>query len=166
VVPKEFVPAVEKGLREAMLNGPLAGYPVVGLRARLVDGSYHEVDSDALSFEIAARMCFREAAQMADPVLLEPIMLVEVITPEEYMGDILGDLNARRGRIEGIQARPDAQVIRALVPLAEMFGYATQLRSLSQGRALYTMQFHHYQEVPKQIAEEIIAAYKGKTVNA
>lgn len=163
VVPKEFIPAVDQGIREAMQNGIIAGYPVVDVKVTLFDGSYHEVDSSDLAFKIAASIAFKEAAKQADPVLLEPIMEIEVITPDEYLGDVIGDLNSRRGRIEGINMRKDGQVIKALVPLAEMFGYATRLRSLTQGRAIYTMQFHHYEEVPQQIADMIIEKVKGKT---
>ncbi|MDI3298952.1 MAG: elongation factor G [Bacillota bacterium] len=156
VVPKEFIPAVEAGVREAMQNGVVAGYPVVDLRATLFDGSYHEVDSSEMAFKIAGSMAFRNAAQQAEPVLLEPVMKVEVVVPEEYMGDVIGDINARRGRIEGMEPRGNAQVIRAFVPLAEMFGYATDLRSKTQGRGTYTMQFDHYEEVPRHIADEVI----------
>src|SRR5690606_7980794 len=156
--PKEFIPSVEKGIKSALERGPLAGYPVEGVKARLYDGKFHAVDSDQLSFEIAGRMAFREAARKASPVIMEPIMAVEVTTPEEYMGDVIGDLNSRRGRIEGMGQRGDAQVIRAMVPLSEMFGYSTDLRSNTQGRAIYSMQFDHYQEVPKSIAEEIISS--------
>ncbi|MFN3134264.1 MAG: elongation factor G [Candidatus Kryptonium sp.] len=163
VVPKEFIPAVDQGIREAMQNGIIAGYPVVDVKVTLFDGSYHEVDSSDLAFKIAASIAFKEAAKQAEPVLLEPIMEIEVITPDEYLGDVIGDLNSRRGRIEGINMRKDGQVIKALVPLAEMFGYATRLRSLTQGRAIYTMQFHHYEEVPQQIADMIIEKVKGKT---
>ena len=161
VVPKEFIPAVQKGLEEAMQNGVLAGYPVVDVRATLFDGSYHEVDSSEMAFKIAASMAFREAMKNANPVILEPVMKVEVVTPEEYMGDIVGDLNRRRGRVLGMETRGNARVVNAMVPLAEMFGYATQLRSLSQGRANYTMMFDHYEEVPANIAKEIIEAAKG-----
>ncbi len=157
-IPREFIPSVQKGIQSALDRGPLAGYPVEGIKARLFDGKFHAVDSDQLSFEIAGRMAFREAARRANPVLMEPIMAVEVTTPEEYMGDVIGDLNSRRGRIEGMGQRGDAQVIRAMVPLAEMFGYSTDLRSNTQGRAIYSMQFDHYAEVPKSIAEEIISA--------
>ncbi|CUS76851.1 translation elongation factor 2 (EF-2/EF-G) [Candidatus Kryptonium thompsonii] len=163
VVPKEFIPAVDQGIREAMQNGIIAGYPVVDVKVTLFDGSYHEVDSSDLAFKIAASIAFKEAAKQAEPVLLEPIMEIEVVTPEEYLGDVIGDLNSRRGRIEGINMRKDGQVVKALVPLAEMFGYATRLRSLTQGRAIYTMQFHHYEEVPQQIADIIIEKVKGKT---
>jgi elongation factor G len=162
VVPKEYIPAVSEGIEEAMKNGVLAGYPVVDVKVTLFDGSYHEVDSDELSFKIAGSIAFKEAAKIANPILLEPIMEVEVVTPEEYLGDVMGDLNSRRGKIEGFSARKDAQVIRALVPLSEIFGYATVLRSMTQGRALYTMQFAFYQEVPKQIADQIIEKSVGK----
>ncbi len=162
VVPKEYIPAVSAGIEEAMKNGVLAGYPVVDVKVTLFDGSYHEVDSDEISFRVAGSMAFKEAVKKADPVLLEPIMEVEVVTPEEYLGDVMGDLNSRRGKIEGFSARKDAQVIRALVPLSEMFGYATILRSMTQGRAIYTMQFAHYQEVPKSIADQIIEKSIGK----
>ncbi|MFN4112126.1 MAG: elongation factor G, partial [Ignavibacteria bacterium] len=162
VIPKEYIPAVSAGIEEAMRNGVLAGYPVVDVKVTLFDGSYHEVDSDELSFRIAGSIAFKEAAKKANPILLEPIMEVEVVTPEEYLGDVMGDLNSRRGKIEGFSARKDAQVIRAHVPLSEMFGYATVLRSMTQGRALYTMQFAFYQEVPKQIADQIIEKSIGK----
>jgi len=162
VIPKEYIPAVSAGIEEAMRNGVLAGYPVVDVKVTLFDGSYHEVDSDELSFRVAGSIAFKEAAKKANPVLLEPIMEVEVVTPEEYLGDVMGDLNSRRGKIEGFSARKDAQVIRALVPLSEMFGYATILRSMTQGRALYTMQFAFYQEVPKQISDQIIEKSIGK----
>ncbi|QIA28054.1 elongation factor G [Thermaerobacter sp. PB12/4term] len=159
VVPKEYIPAVEAGVREALENGILAGYPMLDVRVTLVDGSYHEVDSSEMAFKIAGSMGLRNAAQQAGPVLLEPIMKVEVVVPEQYMGDVIGDINARRGRVEGME--PDAgglQVIRALVPLAEMFGYATDLRSKTQGRGTYTMQFSHYEQVPRNIADQIIEA--------
>jgi elongation factor G len=155
VVPKEYIPAVSQGIQDAMKNGVIAGFPMVDIKAKLYDGSYHDVDSDEISFRVAGSMAFQAAARKANPVLLEPIMSVEVITPEEYLGDVMGDLNSRRGKIEGFSARKDAQVIKAFVPLSEMFGYATILRSMTQGRALYTMQFDHYSEVPKSIAEEI-----------
>mgnify|MGYP000379795655 CR=1 FL=1 len=156
VIPKEFIPSVDAGVQEAMQSGVLAGYPVVDVRVTLFDGSYHEVDSSDMAFRIAAAQAFREGMKKADPVLLEPIMKVEVVVPEEYMGDVMGDLNARRGRIEGMELRGNAQVIRAYVPLAEMFGYATDLRSKTQGRGTYTMQFDHYEEVPKNIADKIL----------
>jgi len=160
-VPREYIPAVEKGIREALDSGILAGYPVVDVKARLIDGSYHEVDSSEIAFKVAASMAFKEAAGKASAVLLEPVMSVEVVTPEEYMGDVIGDLNSRRGRIESMMPRLTVQVIKATVPLSEMFGYATDLRSRSQGRATYTMQFDHYEEVPKGIAETIIAKVRG-----
>ncbi|MEW8959238.1 MAG: elongation factor G [Moorella sp. (in: firmicutes)] len=161
VVPKEYVPAVDAGIQEAMNNGVLAGYPVVDVKVSLVDGSYHEVDSSEMAFKIAGSLAFKDAAKKAGPVLLEPIMKVEVVVPEEYMGDVIGDLNARRGRLEGMEPRAGAQVIHAFVPLAEMFGYATDLRSRTQGRGTYVMQFDHYEEVPQNIAEEIIAKRQG-----
>ncbi|ABP66571.1 translation elongation factor G [Caldicellulosiruptor saccharolyticus DSM 8903] len=156
VIPKEFIPSVDAGVQEAMQSGVLAGYPVVDVRVTLFDGSYHEVDSSDMAFRIAAAQAFREGMKKAEPVLLEPIMKVEVVVPEEYMGDVMGDINARRGRIEGMELRGNAQVIRAYVPLAEMFGYATDLRSKTQGRGTYTMQFDHYEEVPKNIADKIL----------
>ena len=156
VIPKEFIPAVEAGIKEAMSSGVLAGYPVVDVRVRLVDGSYHEVDSSEQAFRIAASIGFREAAKKASPVLLEPLMKVEVVTPEEFLGDVMGDLNARRGRIEGMAPRGNAQVVKAVVPLAEMFGYATDLRSMTQGRATYTMQFDHYEQVPENLERTIV----------
>ncbi|KYH33695.1 elongation factor G [Neomoorella mulderi] len=161
VVPKEYVPAVDAGVQEAMANGVLAGYPVVDVRVSLVDGSYHEVDSSEMAFKIAGSLAFKDAAKKAQPVLLEPVMKVEVVVPEEYMGDVIGDLNSRRGRVEGMEPRSGAQVIRALVPLAEMFGYATDLRSRTQGRGTYVMQFDHYEEVPQNIASEIISKRQG-----
>lgn len=159
VVPKEFVPAVEAGVREAMENGVLAGYPVIDVSVALVDGSYHEVDSSEMAFKIAGSIAFREAAKRAEPVILEPIMKVEVVTQEEYTGDVIGNLNARRAQIEEIEVRGNNRVIRALVPLAEMFGYATDLRSLTQGRGTYTMQFDHYAEVPRNLMEKIVQKY-------
>lgn len=161
VIPREYIPAVMEGIEEQMKNGLLAGYPVVDVKARLYYGSFHAVDSDEMSFKIAGSMAFREAGRKASPVLLEPIMAVEVVTPEEYLGDILGDLSSRRGKIEGMSARKDAQVIRAMVPLSEMFGYATRLRSITQGRALYSMQFSHYDEAPKSISDQIIEKVTG-----
>lgn len=161
-IPKEYIPAVEKGIKEALDSGVLAGYPVVDVRATLYDGSYHEVDSSEMAFKIAGSMAFKEAAKKARPVLLEPIMSVEVVTPEEYMGDVMGDLNSRRGRIQSMEKRGNSQVIRAEVPLSEMFGYATDLRSKTQGRATYTMQFSRYEEVPKNISDAIIAKVKGE----
>jgi elongation factor G len=162
-IPREFIPAVEKGFRQAMVNGVLAGYPMDSLKIRLIDGSYHNVDSDALSFEIAARTAFREALPKCKPVLLEPIMKIEVLTPEQNMGDVVGDLNKRRGQIEGMDSKGVTQVIKAKVPLSEMFGYVTQLRTITSGRATSTMEFDHYAETPRNIADDVIAKSKGKT---
>jgi elongation factor G len=162
VVPKEYIPSVSAGIQEAMRNGVVAGFPVVDIKARIYDGSYHDVDSDEISFKVAGSIAFKEGAKKAKPILLEPIMDVEVVTPEEYLGDVMGDLNSRRGKIEGFSARKDAQVIKATVPLSEMFGYATVLRSMTQGRAIFTMQFLRYSEVPKNIAEEIAEKSLGK----
>jgi elongation factor G len=157
-IPKEYIPAVDAGIREAMGSGILAGYPVVDIKVQLVDGSYHDVDSSERAFKIAGSMAFKEAMKRAKPKLLEPVMLVEVTTPEEYLGDVMGNLNSRRGRVEGMEPVGNAQVIRAIVPLAEMFGYATDIRSMSQGRATFHMEFDHYEEVPQSIATEIIDA--------
>jgi elongation factor G len=162
-IPREFIPAVEKGFKQAMVNGVLAGYPMDSLKIRLIDGSYHNVDSDALSFEICARTAFREALPKCKPVLLEPIMKIEVLTPEQNMGDVVGDLNKRRGQIEGMDSKGVTQVIKAKVPLSEMFGYVTQLRTITSGRATSTMEFDHYAETPRNIADEVIAKAKGKT---
>jgi len=160
-IPKEFIPAVEKGVEEAMKNGVVAGYQMVDVQVTALDGSHHEVDSSEMAFKIAASMAFKEACQKAKPRLLEPIMDVEVVVPEEYMGDIIGDLSSRRGRIGGMFTRSDARVIAASVPLAEMFGYATRMRSISQGRAVYSMQFSRYETLPQAVAEEIVAKVKG-----
>ncbi|MEW6774455.1 MAG: elongation factor G [Bacteroidota bacterium] len=162
-IPREYIPSVEKGFRASMSNGVLAGYPVKNMKVRLLDGSYHSVDSDSLSFEICAKQAFREAVPKCKPVLLEPIMKVEVLTPEQNMGDVVGDLNRRRGQILGMDSRGNSQVVKALVPLSEMFGYVTQLRTLTSGRATSTMEFSHYAEVPANIAEQVIAKAKGKT---
>lgn len=162
VVPKEYIPAVEKGIVEAMENGILAGYPMVDLKAEIFDGSYHDVDSSEMAFKIAGSMGFKDACAHGSPVLLEPIMACEVVTPEDFMGDVIGDLNSRRGKIIGMNPRSGVQVIEAQVPLAQMFGYATDLRSRTQGRATYTMQFSHYAQVPKNVAEEIMAKVQGK----
>ena len=156
VIPKEYIPAVDNGIQEAMQSGVLAGYPVLDIRVTLYDGSYHEVDSSEMAFKIAGSMAFKDGCKKANPVLLEPYMRVEVVVPEEYMGDVIGDINSRRGRIEGMESRSGAQVIRGFVPLAEMFGYATDLRSKTQGRGTYTMQFDHYEAVPNSIAEKIM----------
>jgi len=158
-VPKEYIPGVEKGLKSVMGAGVLAGFPVVDLKVKLVDGAYHEVDSSAIAFEIAGRSALREALQKAGAVLLEPIMKVEVVSPEEYLGGVIGDLNSRRGQIVGTDARGNAQIVNAMVPLANMFGYVNNLRSMSQGRAAYTMQFDHYAEVPRNVADEVVAKY-------
>ncbi len=160
-IPKEYIPAVDKGIQEAIGAGVLAGYPVVDVRVELVDGSYHEVDSSEMAFKIAGSMAVKEALRKASPKLLEPMMAVEVVTPEDFMGDVMGDLSSRRGHIEGMEPRGGAQVIRAKVPLSEMFGYATDLRSRTQGRAAYTMQFAAYEQVPKSVAEEIVAKVGG-----
>lgn len=161
-IPKEFIPSVQKGFEKAMSTGVLAGYPVESLKVRLFDGSFHAVDSDSVSFEIAASIGFKEASRKASPVLLEPIMKIEVLTPEENMGDVIGDLNKRRGQLEGMDTRAGSQVIKAKVPLSEMFGYVTQLRTLSSGRASSTMEFDHYSEAPRNIQEEILAKVNGK----
>jgi elongation factor G len=161
-IPREFIPAIQKGFEQAMTTGVLASYPVENMKVRIFDGSFHQVDSDSMSFELCAKSGFREAARKAQPTLLEPIMKVEVITPEQYMGDVTGDLNRRRGMLEGMDSRAGAQVIKAKVPLSEMFGYVTQLRSLSSGRATSTMEFSHYAPAPNNIAEEVIAKVKGK----
>ena len=154
-VPKEYIPGVQKGIQSVLGAGPLAGFPMVDIKAELLDGAYHDVDSSVLAFEIASRAAFREAIQKAGPRLLEPVMKVEVVTPEDYVGDVIGDLNSRRGQIQGTEPRGIAQVVNAMVPLANMFGYVNQLRSMSQGRAQYTMQFDHYEQVPNQVADEI-----------
>ena len=162
-IPREYIPAVEKGIKEATENGPLAGYPVVDVKATLFDGSYHDVDSSEIAFKIAGSMAFKEAARKANPVLLEPIMAVEEVVPEEFMGDVIGDISSRRGKVLGMDTRPAAQAIDARVPLAQMFGYATDLRSMTQGRATYTMQFSHYEPVPAAVAEGIMAKFDGKS---
>ncbi len=162
VVPREYIPSVEAGIRDAMENGVLAGYPMVDVKAKLFDGSYHDVDSSEMAFKVAASLALKEAAKVCDPVILEPMMKVEIVMPEEYMGDIMGDVTSRRGRVEGMAARGNAQVVNAFVPLSEMFGYATNLRSNTQGRGTYTMTFDHYEEVPKSISEEIIKKNKGE----
>ena len=161
-VPKEYIPAVEKGLREAVETGVLAGYPVVDVKITLYDGSYHDVDSSEMAFKIAASMGFKEGMRNATPILLEPIMFLEVIVPEEYMGDVIGDINSRRGKINDMKPRGTAQVISSRVPLSEMFGYATDLRSKTQGRGIFTLQFSHYEEIPKNISDEIVTKVKGE----
>jgi elongation factor G len=161
-IPTEFIPAVEKGIEEALENGPKAGYPMVDVKVTLVDGKYHDTDSSEIAFKVAGSLALKEAAQRAKPVLLEPVFSVEVTTPEEFMGDVIGDLNRRRGQVQGMEPRGNAQIVTALVPLAEMFGYATDVRSNTQGRATYTMQFERYDEVPPNIAEKVIGELQGK----
>ena len=160
-IPREYIKPVDQGIREALLHGVLAGFPMIGVGVSLYDGSYHDVDSSEMAFKVAGSMAFKDAAGRADPVLLEPLMEVEAVTPEEYIGEVIGDLNARRGKVTSLEQRSGSRVIRAFVPLAEMFGYATQLRSMTQGRATYTMQFDHYNEVPKNIADEVVSRAKG-----
>ena len=157
-VPKEYIPAIDAGIQGAMQAGVLAGYPVVDVKVNLYDGSYHEVDSSEMAFKIAGSMAFKEAMRKADPVLQEPIMKVSVIVPDDYMGDVIGDLNSRRGQIQGMEPRNGATQIEAFVPLSSMFGYATDLRSRTQGRGQYTMEPSHYEEIPKSLAEKIIAS--------
>jgi elongation factor G len=162
-IPREYIPAVDAGIQEAMESGVLAGYPMVDIRATLIDGSYHEVDSSEIAFKIAGQMAFRDASRKADPILLEPVMEFEILTPEEFMGDVMGDVTSRRGRIEHIEERAGQRSIRVLVPLAELFGYATDLRSKTQGRASHTpMQLHEYREVPPQLARELVARVRGE----
>jgi len=162
-IPREYIPSVDQGIQEAMESGVLAGYPMVDMRATLIDGSYHEVDSSEIAFKIAGQMALRDAVRKADPVLLEPVMEFEILTPEEFMGEVMGDVTSRRGRIEHIEERAGQRSIRVLVPLAELFGYATDLRSRTQGRASHTpMQLHAYQEVPAQISREIVARIRGE----
>jgi elongation factor G len=154
-VPKEFIPGVEKGMDASIANGVIAGFPTIDFKATLVDGAYHDVDSSALAFEIASRAAFREGMPKAGPVLLEPIMKVEVVTPEDFMGDVIGDLNSRRGQISGMDQRGNARTVNATVPLANMFGYVNTLRSMTQGRAMFTMEFGHYEQVPKNVSDEL-----------
>jgi elongation factor G len=161
-IPTEFIPAVEKGVEEALANGPRAGYPLVDVKVTLTDGKYHDTDSSEIAFKVAGSLALKEAAQRAKPVLLEPVFAVEVVTPEEFMGDVIGDLNRRRGQVSGMEQRGNAQVVSATVPLSEMFGYATDVRSNTQGRATYTMQFERYEEVPPNIAEKVIGELQGK----
>jgi elongation factor G len=161
-IPREYIQPTNQGVQSALDSGVLAGYPTVDVKVRLVDGQYHDVDSSEMAFKIAGQAGFRKAAEQAKPVLLEPIMSVEVVTPEEYMGDVMGDLSSRRGRIAGMEARGNTQVVTASVPLSEMFGYSTDLRSRTQGRATYTMQFDSYQQVPENIASEIIKRVRGE----
>ena len=161
VIPREYINPIGAGIQEALQNGILAGYPVLDIRATVYDGSYHDVDSSEMAFKIAGSMAFKAGALKADPAIIEPVMKVEVTVPEDYMGDVIGDISSRRGRIEGMEARGNAQIIRGFVPLSEMFGYSTDLRSATQGRGTYTMQTDHYEEVPKSIAEGIIAKRQG-----
>jgi elongation factor G len=161
-IPSEYIPAVDQGVQEAAASGVLAGYPLVDLRVTLVDGSYHEVDSSEMAFKIAGSMALKQAAEKAKVALLEPVMDVEVVTPEEFLGEVIADLNSRRGRIEKMESRANARAIRGQVPLSEMFGYATSLRSATQGRATYTMQFHSYQEVPPNLADQIVRRVRGE----
>jgi elongation factor G len=161
-IPREYIPSIEKGFKAALTNGPLAGFPVESLKVTLLDGSFHAVDSDQLSFEICAKQAFKTATSKAKPILLEPIMKLEITTPDEYMGDIIGDLNRRRGQVEGMESKGGARVIKAKVPLAEQFGYVTVLRTLSSGRATSTMEFSHYEEVPRSIAIEVLTEAKGR----
>jgi elongation factor G len=161
-IPREFIPAIEKGFKACLQNGPLAGFPIDAMKVTVKDGSFHAVDSDSLSFEICAKIGFREAAKNAKPMLLEPIMKVEVVTPDENMGDVIGDLNKRRGQLEGMDSRGGAQVVKAKVPLSEMFGYVTTLRTITSGRASSTMEFSHYAETPRNVSEEVISKVKGK----
>ena len=161
-IPREYINPTNQGLQSSLDNGVLAGYPTVDVKVSLVDGQYHDVDSSEMAFKIAGQMAFRKAAEMAKPVLMEPIMSVEVVTPEEYMGDVMGDLSSRRGRIGSMEARGNTQVVNAQVPLSEMFGYSTDLRSRTQGRATYTMQFSEYQQVPEAIAQEIVKRVRGE----
>jgi elongation factor G len=165
-VPVEFIPAVEKGVEEALETGVRAGYPMVDVRVTLTDGKYHDTDSSEIAFKIAGSLALKEAAKRAKPVLLEPVFAVEVVTPEDYMGDVIGDLSRRRGRVEGMEQRGNARVVTALVPLSEMFGYATDVRSMTQGRATYTMQFDKYEEVPPNIAEKVVESRTGEPVPA
>jgi elongation factor G len=157
-IPREYIPSIDLGIQEAMESGILAGYPVVDIKIELIDGSYHDVDSSEMAFKIAGSMAFKEAMKRAKPKLLEPMMAVEVVTPEEYLGDVMGNLNSRRGRVESLEPSGNAQSIKAMVPLAEMFGYATDVRSMTQGRATFSMQFDHYEEVPQSIATELVDA--------
>jgi elongation factor G len=161
-IPKEFIKPIDNGVKEALEGGVLAGYPMVDIKVSLYDGSYHDVDSNEMAFKIAGSMAFKEAARRASPVLLEPVMSVEVVVPEEFMGVIIGDLNSRRGRIEGMEHRAGSQVVKAIVPLANMFGYVNEMRSSTQGRATYSMHFARYEEAPRSVSEEIIAKVQGK----
>ena len=165
-IPTEYIPSVEQGIEEALASGVKAGYPMVDVRVELIDGSYHDVDSSEMAFKIAGSMALQEGARKASPVLLEPVMSVEVVTPEEFLGDVIGDLSRRRGKVQGQEQRGNALAVQAFVPLGEMFGYATDVRSSTQGRASYTMQFERYEEVPASIAEEIVEHRSGEPVGA
>jgi elongation factor G len=160
-IPREFIKPIEQGIREAMETGPLAGYPLSGIEVDLYDGTFHDVDSSEVAFKIAGSMAFQDAMKRANPVLLEPVMAVEVVTPEDYMGDVIGDVTSRRGRVQQMEGRGGAQVISTKVPLAEMFGYATDLRSQTQGRATYSMQFDSYEQAPKSVSDEVVAKAAG-----
>jgi elongation factor G len=160
-IPAEFIPAIERGIKDSLDNGIIVGYPTVDVKAVLIDGSFHDVDSSEMAFKIAGSMAFQEGLKKADPVLLEPIMDVEAVVPEEYLGEVIADLQSRRGKIEGIAQRPDAKVVAAEIPLSEMFGYSTKLRSLSQGRAVYSMQFSHYSKMSTQVSNKIVQKVKG-----
>jgi elongation factor G len=161
-IPREYIPSVDVGCKEAMANGILAGYPLVGVKVTLLDGAYHDVDSSELAFKVAGSMAFKEGTRKAGPVLLEPLMSVEVVTPDDFMGDVIGDLNSRRGQIQSMDDRSGAKVVKALVPLSEMFGYVGDLRSRTQGRASYSMEFDSYAQVPEHVSKEIIAKVKGE----
>ena len=163
-IPKEFIPSVEKGFKDSMKTGVLAGFPVEAMKVELIDGSFHAVDSDQLSFELAAKMAYREAMKACAPILLEPIMKIEIVTPEENMGDVVGDLNRRRGMMKGMDDKNGAKVLKADVPLSEMFGYVTQLRTITSGRATSSMEFSHYSEAPKNVAQDVIDKANGKVV--
>jgi elongation factor G len=164
VIPREYIPSVDKGMQEALKNGVIAGYPIEDIRIELIFGSYHDVDSSEMAFKIAGSMAIQEACKKASPKLMEPIMAVEVITPDEYLGDVMGDISSRRGKIDGMTQRNEAQVIKANVPLSNMFGYVTDLRSITQGRAVFHMQFSHYHQVPSSIETEIMERVQGKAV--
>jgi len=161
MIPREFIKPIEQGIKEALETGPLAGFPCTGVEVDLYEGSYHDVDSSEIAFKIAGSMAFQDACKRARPVLMEPVMSVEVVTPEDYMGEIIGDITSRRGRIQSMEGRGNSQVIACRVPLSEMFGYATDLRSMSQGRAQYTMQFAAYEQAPKNVSEEVVAKAAG-----
>jgi elongation factor G len=161
VIPRQYIPAVERGIKEALESGVIAGYPIIGIRATAVDGSYHQVDSSDIAFRMAGATALKGGVKKAKPVLLEPIMKIEVATPKEFLGDIIGDLNSRRARVEAVELRAWTHIVRGYLPLAESFGYATDLRSISQGRATYSMEFFHYQEVPGELAQDIIRRMKG-----